>query len=70
MIPLPHDIILLILDFDGRSKYRHGKFMRPMSKLDKRYQMLQDVPKKEHRAFSKFILMNENRFIIFLIYIV
>lgn len=33
---LPKDILLIIIEFDGRFKYRHGKLMTKISKTDPR----------------------------------
>ena len=37
---LPKDIIILILKFDGRIKYRKGKYVDCISKNDHRYNIL------------------------------
>ena len=41
----PLELVHRILEYDGRIKYRHGKYMNQISKNDDRYQMLLTVPK-------------------------
>ena len=42
---LPLEIVHRILEYDGRIKYRHGKYMNQFAQDDDRYKMLQTVPK-------------------------
>jgi hypothetical protein len=42
---LPHEIVHRILEYDGRIKYRNGKYMNQISQDDERYEMLQTLPK-------------------------
>ena len=41
---LPLEIVHRILEYDGRIKYRHGKYMNQIAQDDDRYQMLQTMP--------------------------
>jgi len=41
---LPLELIHRILEYDGRIKYRHGKYMNQISQDDDRYKMLQTMP--------------------------
>ena len=43
---LPLEIVHRILEYDGRIKYRHGKYMNQIAKDDDRYKMLQTLPQK------------------------
>ena len=71
MINCPRDIVNLILEFDGRIKYRKGKYINCISKNDDRYNLLSklkipipvkgtmdnDCIHKEH--FEYYIKFNE-----------
>ena len=41
---LPLEIVHRILEYDGRIKFRHGKYMNQIAQDDDRYQMLQGIP--------------------------
>ena len=41
---LPLEIVHRILEYDGRIKYRNGKYMNQIAQDDDRYQMLQGIP--------------------------
>jgi len=41
---LPLEIVHRILEYDGRIKYRHGKYMNQIAQDDDRYQMLLTMP--------------------------
>ena len=41
---LPLEIVHRILEYDGRIKYRNGKYMNQICKDDDRYKMLQSIP--------------------------
>lgn len=43
MYDLPKDIIILILQFDGRIKYKKGKYINCIAKNDYRYILLSKV---------------------------
>ena len=40
----PLEIVHRILEYDGRIKYRHGKYMNQIAQDDDRYQMLKQMP--------------------------
>ena len=40
---LPVELIHRILEYDGRIKYRHGKYMNQISKDDYRYHLLRKI---------------------------
>ena len=41
---LPLEIVHRILEYDGRIKYRHGKYMNQIAQDDDRYKMLLTLP--------------------------
>ena len=41
---LPLEIVHRILEYDGRIKYRHGKYMNQIASDDERYKMLLTLP--------------------------
>ena len=41
---LPLELVHRILEYDGRIKYRHGKYMNQIAQDDDRYKMLQTMP--------------------------
>jgi hypothetical protein len=41
---LPLELVHRILEYDGRIKYRHGKYMNQIAQDDDRYKMLLTVP--------------------------
>ena len=41
----PLEIVHRILEYDGRIKYRHGKYVNQIAPDDDRYKMLKQIPK-------------------------
>ena len=59
----PFEIVHRILEYDGRIKYRHGKYMNRIAQDDDRYKMLQGIPQyhsitSSDGSFSQMILLN------------
>ena len=54
MVLLPLEIVHRILEYDGRIKYRHGKYMNQIAQDDDRYKVLQTMP----RPCSYYIFQN------------
>ena len=44
---LPLEIVYRILEYDGRIKYRNGKYMNQIAQDDIRYEMLKQMPQIE-----------------------
>jgi hypothetical protein len=60
----PLEIVHRILEYDGRIKYRHGKYMNQIAKYDERYEMLQGIPQfysnKSSEWSSSHMILLEN----------
>ena len=41
---LPLELVNRILEYDGRIKYRHGKYMNQITQDDNRYHLLRKIP--------------------------
>ena len=52
---LPLEIVHRILEYDGRIKYRHGKYMNQIAQDDDRYKMLKQMPQIE--SYSQIFYM-------------
>jgi hypothetical protein len=46
---LPIDVVAIILSFDGRIKYRFGKFMNRLQKSDEKYICIKKFPRPFYR---------------------
>ena len=53
---LPLELVNRILEYDGRIKYRHGKYMNQIAQDDDRYEMLLTVPKIE-TCYNHYLCM-------------
>ena len=61
---LPLEIVHRILEYDGRMKYRHGKYMNQIAQDDDRYKMLQTLPQIDSNN-SDFMSSHKNNFHIY-----
>jgi hypothetical protein len=65
---LPLEIVHRILEYDGRIKYRNGKYMNQISPDDDRYAMLQNMPliqpfNKNNNNFWSIFIFTDNKII-------
>ena len=60
----PLEIVHRILEYDGRIKYRNGKYMNQITQYDDRYQMLRGIPQfysnKSSEWSSSHIRLSKN----------
>ena len=52
---IPNDIVKLLLQFDGRIKYRNGQYVDSIDRNDERYVMLDKVTKKKIEIYQSEI---------------
>lgn len=58
---LPNDIIQFILSYDVRFKYRNGKFMSQIPKIEQRYEILNTIQRKYDKKLQyDYIHVNKN----------
>jgi hypothetical protein len=59
---LPQDIIHRILEYDGRIKYRHGKYMNQIYQDDDRYHLLRKIPvfQRDYWYTGNFVVYRMN----------
>ena len=53
---LPDELINEIINYTDVIVYRHGKYMNRINKLDKRYEILNNIPKPIKLSTSKYLL--------------
>jgi hypothetical protein len=69
---LPNEIINQIINYTDIVVYRYGKYMNRISKDDKRYKLVEKIPKPIKIGLSRFLikLLNKNREGYFLEYVI
>jgi hypothetical protein len=55
---LPDDLICIILEYDGRIKYKKGKYVNIIHKDDARYYMIQSIINKKIEILKKIEIHN------------
>ena len=50
---LPNDIINIILEYDGRFRYRKGEFVQRIHKYDKRYEKISPIFSKKKKFLDR-----------------
>ena len=55
---LPNDLIGIILEYDGRIKYKKGKYINIIHKHDTRYYMIQSIINKKIEIMKKIEIHN------------
>ena len=66
MNQLPLEVIHNILDYDGRIKYRNGKYINKIAPYDYRYDMLQKIPIIRPKRLSTYMtIVSYNKNFIF-----
>ena len=65
---LPVDIIHYILSYSETVKLRNGKYIGQLSKTDKRYEMLLNIPRRFHDCLENlyYKLVISPKFVIFI----
>jgi len=58
---IPTELVCMILEFDGRIKYRKGKYVNIIHKHDTRYTMLKKIIEKKINILNK-VLTDGNGF--------
>jgi len=47
LIKFPEDLLHIILEYDGRIKYKHGKYVNIIHKYDERYNIIAPIISKK-----------------------
>ena len=53
---IPKEIINIILEYDGRIKYRKGKYINIINKKDIRYNIIEVVINNKNKIIEKIVL--------------
>jgi hypothetical protein len=66
MIPqfntIPTDLLSLVLEYDGRIKYKNGKYVNIIHKKDERYNIIQKVIVKKIEIMKKVLDVVDDNF--------
>ena len=53
---LPKELLHMILEYDGRIKYRHGEYINIIHKNDQRYTNLKSLIEKKHHIIKNITI--------------
>ena len=59
---VPEELLHIILSYDGRIKYRNGKYVNIIHKNDERYNMLYPIVSKKNKILESIEDLGENSF--------
>jgi hypothetical protein len=59
---LPKELLHIILEYDGRIKYRKGEYVNIIHKYDKRYNIIQNVINKKVKIIKGIQIENTTSF--------
>jgi len=62
---LPKEIVNIIIQYDGRIKYRKGKYMNQLNIADKKYDLLNKFFINKTYIFNKILFVNGDTFYIY-----
>jgi len=59
---LPKDILHIILEYDGRIKYKNGRYVNIIHKNDERYNVITQIINKKKKIMKKIDLRDDLSF--------
>jgi hypothetical protein len=57
---IPKELLHIILDYDGRIKFKKGKYIDQIQKKDYRYDIIRNVISKKIEILKKIIVIDRN----------
>jgi hypothetical protein len=59
---IPNDLLNIIFEYDGRIKYRKGKYINIIHKNDVRYHIIQKIINKKLEIMKRIHFLNKSSF--------